>query len=160
MKRNLVRITLALGIAPLTGGCETLFPGFSLIKPDPPPPLPAVVDATQYLTASPPSDPWRVELLDHREELSVYFVRIQDKIEPHIHEYADETFYILEGNGDLLIEREWRAVKAGMLIHIPRNTPHAYINRAPGGTIGIATFTPRFLEGDRVAIPYDPEKPQ
>jgi mannose-6-phosphate isomerase-like protein (cupin superfamily) len=144
----------------LPTGCETIFPGFSLIEPDPPPPLPALADATPFLAAEAPSDPWRITLLDDREELSVHLVRVTGKIEPHVHRESDETFYLLTGSGDLLLEREWRPITAGMLVHIPRNTPHAFHNKAEGGSTALVTYTPRFLEGDRESVPYDPEKPQ
>lgn len=141
-------------------GCETIFPGFSLIKPTPQPPLPVVIDASESLSGEAPTDPWLVPLLEDREDITVNVVRVQDRVEPHLHERAEETIYILSGSGDLLIEREWRPVKAGMLIHIPRNVPHAYINKDPKGTVGLSIFTPKLLSGDRTAIPFDPEKPR
>lgn len=149
-------IVLLLGVT----GCETIFPGFSLVKPDPTPPLPILADATPFLHAEAASDPWRITLLDDRDSLSVFLVRVSGKIEPHVHRDSDETFYLLEGSGDLLIEREWRQINAGMLVHIPRNTPHAFHNKAEKGSTALVTYTPRFLEGDREAVPYDPEKPQ
>ncbi len=159
--RRAIRIPSTLiALAFALPGCETLFPGFSLIKPEPPPKLPILVDANEFISATPPADPWLVPLLADRDDLSVNLVRVAGRIDPHLHERSEETVYILQGSGDLLIEREWRSVKAGMMVHIPRNTPHAYINKDPHGTIALSVFTPRFLSGDRIAIPFDPEKPQ
>lgn len=164
MSRPWIRKAARCGViavsAFVTTGCDTIFPGFSLIKPDPPPPLPALSDASSFLTAQPPTDPWRVTLLEDREQLSVMLVRVTGKIEPHVHRESDETFYLLSGSGDLLLEREWRPISAGMLVHIPRNTPHAFHNKAEGGSTALVTYTPRFVAGDRESVPYDPEKPQ
>ena len=44
------------------------------------------------------------------------------------------------------------------MFHIPRRVPHAYVNRAPEGTVAISVFTPEFISGDRVPVPFDTEK--
>jgi quercetin dioxygenase-like cupin family protein len=154
MMRRLLALCLLLPLA----GCETIFPGFSLIAPDPPPPLPVLIDAAPYLEQKGPVDPWIVPLLTDRADLTVQLVKVEDRVEPHLHEESDETIYIVAGEGDLLIERDWRRIQAGMVIHVPRNVPHAFVNRAAGGTVAISVLTPKAVAGDRVAVPYDNER--
>jgi quercetin dioxygenase-like cupin family protein len=45
---------------------------------------------------------------------------------PHIHEAADETFYILEGEATFFVEDKPIKATAGSFIAIPRGTKHAF----------------------------------
>jgi quercetin dioxygenase-like cupin family protein len=45
---------------------------------------------------------------------------------PHIHEAADETFYILEGEATFIVENQPIKAIAGSLVSIPRDTKHAF----------------------------------
>jgi quercetin dioxygenase-like cupin family protein len=45
---------------------------------------------------------------------------------PHIHEAADETFYILEGEATFFVEDRPIKATAGSLVSIPRGTKHAF----------------------------------
>ena len=45
---------------------------------------------------------------------------------PHIHEAADETFYILEGEATFFVEDQPIKATAGSLVSIPRGTKHAF----------------------------------
>ncbi len=133
-------------------GCQTLFPGFSIVPPEEPLRPPVVIDAAARLASRPVGDPSVVPLLTDAPRSSCAFVVIQGEVPPHVHEKSDETVYILEGEGDVLLDGEWRAVRAGQLIHVPMNVPHAYVNRAPGGSTVLSTYTPPFTAGDRVPV--------
>ncbi len=45
---------------------------------------------------------------------------------PHIHEAADETFYIMEGEATFFVEDKPIKVTAGSFVSIPRGTKHAF----------------------------------
>lgn len=45
---------------------------------------------------------------------------------PHIHEAADETFYLLEGEATFFVEDQPIKATAGSFIAIPRGTKHAF----------------------------------
>lgn len=45
---------------------------------------------------------------------------------PHIHEAADETFYILEGEATFFVEDQPIKATAGSFVSIPRGTKHAF----------------------------------
>jgi len=132
--------------------CETLFEHFTVIPPDEPPRPPLVVDVAEKLASPPVGDPAIIPLLEKAPNASVALVIVQGKVAPHIHERSDETVYVLEGGGDLLLDQEWRPVKAGDLIHIPMGTPHAFVNRDPTRTVVMSTFAPPFVKGDRVML--------
>ena len=45
---------------------------------------------------------------------------------PHIHEAADETFYIMEGEATFFVEDQPIKSTAGSFVSIPRGTKHAF----------------------------------
>lgn len=45
---------------------------------------------------------------------------------PHIHEAADETFYIMEGEATFFVEDQPLKATAGSFVSIPRGTKHAF----------------------------------
>jgi len=134
------------------GGCDTLFYGFSIIPPEEPPRPPMIIDAEAKLESPPVGDPAVIPLLTGAPRSSVSLVTIRDRTPPHYHHHSDKTLYILRGNGDMLLDQEWKPVHEGMLIHIPMNVPHSYVNRAEGGTVMLRTFTPGYVEGDEVQV--------
>ncbi len=133
-------------------GCESLFNDFSVIPPEEIPRTPAIIDATDRLARAPAGDPQIVDLLTDAPRSSAHLVRVTGKFAPHLHRHADETVYVLEGEGDFLVDREWKRVKAGTLVHIPMNVPHGFVNRAAGGTLLLSEFTPPYVAGDRIQL--------
>ena len=45
---------------------------------------------------------------------------------PHIHVYADEVFYVVEGEAELVAGDKRELLKSGSLVFIPRGTVHAF----------------------------------
>ena len=45
---------------------------------------------------------------------------------PHIHEAADETFYIMEGEATFFVEDQPIKATAGSFVAVPRGTKHAF----------------------------------
>jgi quercetin dioxygenase-like cupin family protein len=77
---------------------------------------------------------------------------------PHIHHREDESFYVLEGEYEFLIEGQSISVGAGSLIYVPKGTLHAH--RGVGESVGrmLVTQTPgglyeRFFEEVGEAAP-------
>lgn len=153
--RLLARL-LCLFLAAALPSCETFFNGFSIVPPPEAARPPTVVDTAAELAHPQVGDPEITALLPNLPRSTVNLVRVRDRVEPHLHENSEETVYVIEGEGDLLLDREWRRVKAGALIHIPKGVAHAFVNKAPGGTTALSTFTPPLVEGDRV--PLETEK--
>jgi quercetin dioxygenase-like cupin family protein len=46
----------------------------------------------------------------------------------HLHEREDETFYVLAGQIEFLIDGEWREAPVGSAIYVPRGTVHGFRN--------------------------------
>ena len=79
---------------------------------------------------------------------------------PHIHHREDESFYVLEGEYEFLIEGGTIRARAGSLLYFPKGTLHAH--RGVGDGVGrmLVTQTPgglyeRFFE--KVGKPSDGE---
>ncbi len=142
----------ALPLLLLLAGCESIFHGFSVIPPEEPQRTPFTKNVLAELAVPRTGDPVTVPLLGGAPRSSVDLILVQDRIAPRYHLHSDVTIYLLGGEGDLLLGRQWRRIATGTLIHVPLNVPYAYVNSAPGGSKLLATFTPPRVEGDQVAL--------
>lgn len=61
---------------------------------------------------------------------------------PHIHHNQVETFYIVEGQLEIMLGDQVREAKAGDFVHISQGTPHRFINRSQTAAKMILTFVP------------------
>jgi len=57
---------------------------------------------------------------------------------PHIHHDQDESFYVVEGQLDIMVDGEAREAKAGDFVHVSKGSPHSFFNRSQT----VATFVP------------------
>jgi quercetin dioxygenase-like cupin family protein len=64
----------------------------------------------------------------------------------HIHEDAEEQFYVLEGDLTVKVGDQTFEVSPGDFIHIPRGTTHSFKNKDTNARL-LATFSPG-AEGD------------
>jgi quercetin dioxygenase-like cupin family protein len=69
----------------------------------------------------------------------------------HVHHNEDETFYVLEGEVSLLVDREQIDLGAGDFAFAPRGMAHAYIVRSELARM-LTTLTPAGLEEVFVAL--------
>ena len=49
---------------------------------------------------------------------------------PHWHDDLDETFYVLDGEIEYLLDGEWTRACAGTTVFVPAGTVHAFRNRS------------------------------
>jgi quercetin dioxygenase-like cupin family protein len=69
----------------------------------------------------------------------------------HVHEHEDETFYILEGTVDVMVDGDIHRLKAGGAIFLPRGIPHTFRVRSETAR-SLLTVTPSGFEGYFKAI--------
>ncbi len=50
--------------------------------------------------------------------------------EPHSHSDVEQVFFVLEGEGQFMLNDEWFDVKTGDVIYAPTNTSHAARNNS------------------------------
>ena len=70
---------------------------------------------------------------------------------PHVHHREDESFYVLEGEYEFVVEGRTLRVGAGFLLYVPKGTLHAHKNVGEGVSRMLLTQTPgglyeRFFE--------------
>lgn len=70
-------------------------------------------------------------------------------LDPHMHPDVEEVYYILEGEGEILVGEETRVVRSGQLVYIPPKQLH---------TIRPASDKP--LRWITIAVAVDATKPQ
>ena len=61
---------------------------------------------------------------------------------PHIHHREDESFYVLEGEYEFLVEGSTKRAGAGSLLYFPKGTPHYHKNVGEGVGRMLVTQTP------------------
>ena len=61
---------------------------------------------------------------------------------PHIHHNQVETFYIVEGQMEIMLGNQVHEAKAGDFVHVSKGTPHRFINRSQKPAKMILTFVP------------------
>ena len=77
---------------------------------------------------------------------SVYLFQIsQDaEMDAHYHKSHDEILYIKQGSGLLILNGDRHIVKEGMVVMIPRNTIHKYVNTGKVINLAVSMFSPPF----------------
>ena len=61
---------------------------------------------------------------------------------PHIHHDQVETFYVVEGQLEIMIDGQVHETKAGDFVHVSKGSPHSFINRSQAPAKLVATFVP------------------
>ena len=84
------------------------------------------------------------------ESMTVNLLRISTAIAMHRHLESEELVYVISGEGVLHVKGADRALTAGDMVVVPRNTAHAFEPTGPGAAVILQVFTPRFVTGDRV----------
>ena len=60
-----------------------------------------------------------------------------DGAKPHYHKRATELYYVLEGEGQVVLDAETRDVRPGTMIHIPPGVVHGAIGKMRILVVGI-----------------------
>ena len=60
-----------------------------------------------------------------------------DGARPHYHKVATELYYVLEGEGAVILDGEEHAVRKGSIVHIPPGVVHAAKGRVRVLVVGI-----------------------
>jgi quercetin dioxygenase-like cupin family protein len=65
---------------------------------------------------------------------------------PHIHTREDETFYLLDGQIEFLLDEELIVAGPGDFVNVPRGTIHRFQNTGTETARMVLTFTPAGIE--------------
>jgi mannose-6-phosphate isomerase-like protein (cupin superfamily) len=73
---------------------------------------------------------------------ATYLMQVRTAQPLHHHTDSDVTMFLARGEGTIRIGDRVAPVKTGDVIHIPRNTVHAYTNTGPGVSVLILVYSP------------------
>jgi len=88
-----------------------------------------------------------VELL-RGQGVSVNLVQVRSRVRPHYHKSHEETVYLIDGAGILILGDRTYNVKAGALMMIPKGAVHSFEAKEPTSVLSI--FNPPFDGADRI----------
>jgi len=74
---------------------------------------------------------------------------------PHFHRRTEEIYFILEGRGQITIDRNQRDVGPGDAIGIPPGAVHSILNTGDGTLRFLCCCAPAYEHEDTVLIPPD-----
>jgi mannose-6-phosphate isomerase-like protein (cupin superfamily) len=101
-------------------------------------------DQGQHLTGSPIA----TALVHGDDDVSVSVMKISGPVAMHRHAQSEEVVYLVAGEGVLHLANSQRALRAGDLVVVPRNTPHGFTPTGAEPVVILQTFVPHFIEGD------------
>jgi len=82
------------------------------------------------------------------EETDGAYFMLEDALPPgagvptHIHHDQAETFYIVEGELEMMLDGEVRQATAGDFLHVSKGSPHSFTNRSQSLVKLLATYVP------------------
>lgn len=89
----------------------------------------------------------------HADSLcSSYLIRVDTEVPLHLHRAHTEHVMVLEGEGLMTLGDTVRSIRAGDIVIIPRNTPHAVKVQGDVPLRVISVQAPRFDGTDRVPV--------
>lgn len=74
------------------------------------------------------------------------------EIKPHFHKTHSESVYVIQGNGQMLINGKWLDVMPGSVHFNPMNKVHATKNTGKDPLVIFSVFTPVMRETDRYFV--------
>jgi quercetin dioxygenase-like cupin family protein len=87
----------------------------------------------------------RATVLVAREELVMFEFEMEprtDGASPHIHKQHVDSFYVLEGELEVMVDGETVRARTGDLVHAPPNVVHAFRNSSDGRLRFLNTHAP------------------
>lgn len=114
----------------------------------------ATRDLEKILAANPlgENEAFKVTPIFENPRSKHVLVQVRDREPAHIHADSDITVWMLRGSGVMHVGSKEHPVKAGDVIHIPRDVVHYYVNRGPGVGAALVVYSPAPGPDDRVLI--------
>ncbi len=127
--------------------------GVAACRSEPTPPRIWDVRSVAEHTTLGENEPFRsIELGNAGGPVSQHLVICRGAIPAHVHQSHDETVLLLQGSGELRLGEARFLVGAGMLIHIPAGTVHAFRATSSEVVTAVSCFSPAFDGADRIRV--------
>ena len=83
---------------------------------------------------------------------------IKNGVKPHYHQFHTEAVYVLDGEANFFLKSDWKLIKKGDVIHIPKQIIHAVEVTSEIPLKVISIQTPKFTGKDRIFTEIKKEK--
>jgi quercetin dioxygenase-like cupin family protein len=153
LSKNVILLVISVSVLVVCGCMATKKPGEfieSLRNPTSFPEifLPEIKYIDEIVEEKSPADDENVMIipLGKDKSTSVYLFQIRQGAEmnAHSHKSHDEILYIKKGSGLIILNGSRHVVKEGMVVMIPRQTIHKYVNTGKETNITVSMFSPPF----------------
>ncbi len=70
---------------------------------------------------------WRYRLISKEDKNVAAYVHVVDILDskPHYHKRTVEIYYVLEGDGEIILDGKKQKISKGSIVHIPPNIVHS-----------------------------------
>ena len=93
-----------------------------------------------------------VEQLDDDPLTTTYLIWVKQHVKEHYHTEHTEVVFVLDGEGNMQLNDEWKKVSKGDYIFIPKGTRHSVEVTSKHPMKVISIQTPRFDGNDRIFV--------
>ncbi len=84
---------------------------------------------------------------------SGFLIWVKKNVRPHRHEFHSETVYIIEGEGEMVVDNDTLHIKPGSYVFIPTNKVHSLtVDESKGVMKALSVQAPFFDGTDRVFV--------
>jgi len=90
----------------------------------------------------PCGEAFRILTGEDNDTLSVHVVNISKDSKPHYHKRLSETYYVIEGEGEIELDGIRKRIEPGTVIYIPPGTVHRAIGNLKILNIVVPPFDP------------------
>ena len=94
-----------------------------------------------------------VQKLAHDSLSTGFLVWVKKSVRAHRHEFHSETVYVIEGEGEMVVDKDTFDIKPGSYVFIPTNKTHSVTVDESKGVMKVLSVQSPFFDGnDRVFV--------
>ena len=95
----------------------------------------------------------KVEKLAHDSLSTSFLIWVKKNVRAHRHEFHSENVYVIEGEGEMVVDKDTFNIKPGSYLFIPTNKVHSVIVDESKGVMKVLSVQSPFFDGvDRVFV--------
>lgn len=82
-----------------------------------------------------------------------FLIWVKKSVRPHRHQFHSETVYVIEGEGEMVVDTDTFGIKPGSYVYIPTNKTHSVTVDETKGAMKVLSIQSPFFDGtDRVFV--------
>lgn len=95
----------------------------------------------------------KVEKLAHDSLSTGFLIWVKKNVRAHRHEFHSENVYVIEGEGEMVVDKDTFDIKPGSYVFIPTNKVHSVMVDETKGVMKVLSVQSPFFDGnDRVFV--------